>query len=89
VLKSKLKKDDKVWTAYSLALNLGYMIITPILIFGVGGVLLDKYLNTSPLFILIGFFVSITSSLGIVYIKMKDIIVQGIPKKGIPKTSKK
>lgn len=67
---------DKTWSAYGLALSLGYMIITPILIFGIGGVLLDKYLNSFPIFILIGFFLAMTASLTIVYIKTKDIIAQ-------------
>ncbi|MEK7673228.1 MAG: AtpZ/AtpI family protein [Patescibacteria group bacterium] len=70
---------EKQWSIYSLALNLGYMIITPILIFGVGGVFLDKYLGTFPLFVFIGFFLAISSGIGIVYYKMKDLI-QPIPK---------
>lgn len=76
-------KNDKVWSVYGLALNLGYMVLTPILIFGVGGILLDKYLNSLPLFTFIGFIVAMTSSLGIVYFKTKDIVVKGIPKKKI------
>lgn len=84
--KSKLgpsaQKDEKVWSAYSLAVSLGYMIITPILVFGVGGVLLDKYLNSFPIFVLIGFLLAMTSSLTIVYVKTKDIIAHGIPPKG-------
>ena len=79
------KKDDKVWSAYSLALSLGYMIVIPILIFGIGGVMLDKYLNSFPIFVLLGFFLSMTASLTIVYVKTKDIITQGIPPKGTPK----
>lgn len=78
---NKPKKEAKVWSAYSLALNLGYMIVTPILLFGVGGVLLDKYLDSFPIFVLVGFFLALTSSLTIVYIKTKDIIIAGLPKK--------
>lgn len=62
------------WSAYSLALNIGFMIIIPILIFGIGGVLLDKYLDTFPIFVLVGFFLAMASGLLIVYKKSKDII---------------
>ncbi|OGJ42374.1 hypothetical protein A3B60_02550 [Candidatus Peregrinibacteria bacterium RIFCSPLOWO2_01_FULL_39_12] len=72
--KIKNKVDGKVWSAYGLALTLGYMIIVPILIFGVGGVLLDKWLNTFPIFIFVGFVLAMTSGLIVVYRKTKDII---------------
>lgn len=62
------------WSIYSLALNIGFMIIIPILVFGIGGVLLDKYLDTFPIFVLIGFFLAMASGLFIVYKKSKDII---------------
>jgi F0F1-type ATP synthase assembly protein I len=68
------KVDGKVWSAYGLALTLGYMIIVPIMIFGVGGVLLDKWLNTFPIFIFVGFVLAMTSGLIVVYRKTKDII---------------
>lgn len=78
-----------MWTAYELALTLGYMIIIPILVFGVGGVILDKYLNTTPIFIFAGFVLAMTASMVIVYVKMKDMVVSGIPKKNNkPKDSK-
>ena len=69
-----MKDEKKMWSAYELAMNLGFMIITPILIFGIGGVLLDKWLNSYPIFILIGFLLAMTSGLLIVYIKTKNII---------------
>ena len=75
------KPEDKTWSAYGLALSLGYMIIVPILVFGLGGVLLDKYLDSFPIFVLVGFFLAMTASLTIVYTKTKDIISQGNPKK--------
>lgn len=74
-------QEKKMWTAYGLALTLGYMIVTPILIFGIGGVMLDKYLNSFPIFVFTGFILAMTSSMIIVYVKMKDIIIMGIPKK--------
>ena len=67
-------KPDKQWSPYSLALSIGYMIVTPILVFGIGGVLLDKSLKMFPIFTFIGFFLAMTSGLTIVYKKSKDMI---------------
>jgi len=75
------KQDAKMWSAYGLALNLGFMIVMPILIFGGGGVLLDKYFNSFPIFIFVGFILSMVAALGIVYVKTKDIVIMGKPKK--------
>lgn len=76
------KIDKKSVTALQLAWNLGYMIVVPILVFGVGGVFLDKKLDSFPLFVFIGFILAMTISLGVVYVKTKDIIVMGVlPKK--------
>jgi F0F1-type ATP synthase assembly protein I len=65
---------NKQFSPYSLALNIGYMIVTPILVFGIGGVLLDKYFQLFPIFTFIGFFLAMTSGLTIVYKKSKDMI---------------
>ncbi len=67
-------KPPKQWSPYSLALNIGYMIVTPILVFGIGGVLLDKYLRTFPLFVVIGFFLAMTSGLLVVFKKSKEMM---------------
>jgi len=71
------EKKDKVWSAYSLALNLGYMIALPIVLLGVGGVMADKHFNSFPLFVIIGFILAMTASLLTVYVKTKDIISGG------------
>lgn len=78
---SAASKQQKVWSAYSLALNLGWMIIIPVVVFGVGGVLLDKHLDCFPIFTVVGFIFSMTSALLTVYFKTKDIIISGIPKR--------
>ena len=44
-------------------------------------ILLDRYLNSFPIFIFVGFILSMVAALGIVYVKMKDIVVMGKPKK--------
>lgn len=73
--------DKKSLTALELAWNLGYMIVVPILVFGIGGVFLDKKLDSFPLFVVVGFVLAMTISLGVVYVKTKDIIVMGVNKK--------
>ncbi len=74
--------DKREVTALGLAWNLGYMIVIPILIFGVGGVVLDKKLDSFPIFVFVGFVLAMTISLGVVYLKTKDIILMGVkPKK--------
>jgi len=80
--------DGKVWSAYQLALTLGYMIVIPMLLFGVGGVLLDKHFDSYPLFVFIGFLFALTSSMFVVYTKTKDIVVQGMPQKPKSKIEK-
>jgi len=56
-----------------LAWNLGFIIALPVVIFGFGGAYLDKYLETSPLFVLIGFALAvIITGIG-VYRKVKAI----------------
>ena len=69
------KSDEKVWTAYSLAMTLGYMIVIPVVVFGGGSVLLDKHFDSFPIFTLIGFVLAMSVALLTVYIKSKDIII--------------
>ena len=68
------KQSAKPFSPYGMALSIGYMIVTPILVFGIGGVLLDKYLGSFPIFVFVGFFLAMASALGIVYVKSKQII---------------
>lgn len=88
-MKKPDKNEKKVVSAYELAFSLGYMIVVPVVIFGVGGVLLDKRFDSFPLFVFIGFFLAMTSGLLVVYKKTKDIIVMGIPKKKNEEKNKK
>ena len=83
-IENKEKEEGKVWTAYGLAVTLGYMIAIPIILFGIGGVLLDKKIESFPIFTLIGFVLAMTISLVTVYVKTKDIISGG----GIQKPKK-
>lgn len=74
------EQEKKTWNAYELALNLGFMIALPVVGFGVGGVLLDKYLDSFPIFVFVGFLLAMISGLLIVIKKTKDIIITGKPK---------
>jgi F0F1-type ATP synthase assembly protein I len=56
------RKSGFDFRALELALRLGYTIALPIVIFGIGGRLLDKKLNTSPLFLIGGIILSIIIS---------------------------
>ncbi len=49
-----------------LFFELGYIIAIPIVLFGFGGSLLDKYLGSMPLFMMVGFLLAIAlSSFGV------------------------
>ncbi len=68
------KQPAKQFSPYGMALSIGYMIVTPVLVFGIGGVFLDKYFGTFPILVLVGFFLAMASALTIVYVKSKQII---------------
>ncbi len=55
-----------LFSAYSLVSELGFIIAGPVVLLGVGGAYLDKYLGTSPLFLLLGFLLSfVVSAMGV------------------------
>lgn len=61
----KPKKNKFIELDYKtlrLALGLGYTIAVPLVLLALGGRLLDKYLHTSPLFILISILASLVIS---------------------------
>lgn len=66
-------KQPSLFLSLRLAWSLGYIIAIPAVVFGLGGAYLDKYLQTSPLFLLLGFALAVgLSGLG-VYRKVKEI----------------
>ncbi len=68
------KESNQIWSALSLAWELGYTIAVPIVVFALLGRFLDKWLGTSPWLLLVGIFASlIASSIG-VYFKAAKII---------------
>jgi len=67
-------KGSGVASALSLAFELGYIIAIPIVGFALGGRLLDRKLDTAPLFILLGIFISIILTSYLVYRKTAKIM---------------
>ena len=60
--------------AFGFAWEMGYTMTIPLVAFALGGRLLDKYLNTSPTFLLIGIFISIIVSSVLLGLKATQII---------------
>ena len=62
-----------LWMSIRLAWSLGHIIAIPAVVFGFGGAYLDKYLNTSPAFLLSGFVLAaLLSAFGVVR-KVREI----------------
>ncbi len=57
----------------ALAGQLGLIIAIPVALLGFGGAYLDKVVDTSPLFVLLGLFVAVISSAAMVYRLVKKI----------------
>ena len=67
-------KQSDTWSALGFAWNLGYSIAIPLILFALGGRFLDKYMGTSPWFLLGGILFSIIITTFIVYKKTVGII---------------
>jgi F0F1-type ATP synthase assembly protein I len=68
------KQNDKPWSALGFAWELGYSIVIPIMIFALVGRILDKKMDTSPWFLLLGILISIVVTTVLVYQKTIKII---------------
>ena len=67
-------REGGTWSALSLAWELGYTIAVPIVVFALGGRLLDRKLETAPWLLLAGIFLSLVVSSWLVYFKTIKII---------------
>ncbi len=68
------------WRVVDLAWRMGYTIALPIVLLALGGRLLDKRFNTSPIFLLAGILLSIIlSTLGILKIILPILNDMGKP----------
>ncbi len=73
-MKEEDKKNEKPWSAVSLAWELGYSIAVPLVGLALIGRFLDKKFESSPWFLLIGILISITISSYLIYRKTVDIL---------------
>jgi F0F1-type ATP synthase assembly protein I len=67
-------RADNQLSVFSLAMELGYMIAIPIVLFALGGRFLDKKMDSSPWFLLAGICLSIVLTTYLVYRKTMTII---------------
>lgn len=65
-----MNKDLK---ALRLVFDLGYTIAIPLIFFALGGRLLDRKFETSPLFLLVGIFAALAASGYGIYKKVQSI----------------
>lgn len=71
---SQNQQKSSFWQALGIAWELGYVIAVPIVVFALGGRMLDKHFHTSPWLLLAGILISITlSSIGLVW-KFKKLM---------------
>lgn len=68
---------NKEFRVLGLVFDLGYTIAVPLIFFALGGRFLDKKLESSPLFLLIGIFAALAVSGYGIYKKIKQIEVNG------------
>lgn len=68
------KEASVLWQVLGLAWDLGYIIAAPLVLLALGGRLLDKRFHTSPLFLLLGIFVSLIITTIAIYRKTKNIM---------------
>jgi len=71
--KENTTEDKVLSSAFGLVFELGYIIAIPAVMFAVGGRMLDRYFDSSPLFLLVGILVAVILSSYSVYIKIKNI----------------
>lgn len=69
----KNAKTDKV-SVFSLAFELGYIVAIPIVVLALVGRMIDKKLDSSPWFLLLGIVISIVVSTYWIYKKTSAII---------------
>ncbi len=70
----EVSADESTMLGIGFAWELGYTIAIPAVLFGIGGAYADKYLNTSPLFLLLGFVIAFMTSIVGVTQKIREIL---------------
>lgn len=70
----EMKEKSQIWSALSLAWQLGYTISIPLVVLALTGRFLDKRFGTSPWLLLAGIFLSLIISTIAVYYKTVRIL---------------
>jgi len=73
------KERSVLWQTLGLAWDLGFIIALPLVVFALGGRLLDRKFQTSPLWLLVGMSLSLTVTMIGLYRKIK-VITKGMEK---------
>lgn len=74
ILEKKRAIKDDLFLALRLAWDFGWIIAIPVVALGFGGAYLDKYLGTSPIFLLIGMVVAVGLSGWGLWRKLREIL---------------
>ncbi len=72
--KQDVHGDRAVMMSLSLVAQIGCLTAFPVTILGFGGAYLDKYLGTSPLFVLLGFAIAFISSAVAIFYRVRDVM---------------
>lgn len=83
----EVSPEESTVLGLAFAGELGYLIAVPVLLFGVGGAYLDKYLQTQHLFLFLGFCLAFTVSAMSVSKTIRRILAR-MPK-DLPRKKKK
>lgn len=63
-----------LWFVVQLGWNLGFIIAIPTVVFGFGGAYLDRWLGSSPAFLLLGLGLALTVSMVGVWKRIRQIV---------------
>lgn len=68
------ENNNKTWSAWELAWNLGWQIVVPLIVFALAGRLLDSKIGTGPWLFLAGMLLAIVTSSLLIYKKIVKIL---------------
>ncbi len=68
------RENGSAWNALGLAWELGYLIAVPLAVLALSGRFLDRWLQTTPWFLLVGIVLSLVVSTYVVYRKTINIL---------------
>lgn len=69
-----MSERSTLWQVLDLAWSLGYMIVLPLIVFGLGGRWLDTRTGSFPLFFILGLVLAISSTSVWLFARIKTFI---------------